>query len=377
MQEGENECDRREGEPPGAAPEPSSPPAVAAPPRPRPRLVARIVRAACGAYLAFILAAWVVIAFGADRWWLATAAAFVPVWVWALGHVPLVPLAILVHRRSLFTLILAGVIILFPIGRFCIPWRAALPSGSTAGTPWVRLRVIALNMDIGDKVRPDAFKRLIADLNPDLLVLQDCVLFKAPALLGPQWHVRREGELALASRHPIRGARNLSGPEYPEFWQRAGTLVVFEVDAPGPTPVHVVNVHLTTPRFGLTAVIQRAFRHAAKTLDENTRMRREQSAAARRVASSLTGPVIVAGDFNTPTRSAIYREHWSADWQNAFSVAGWGFGHTHHTRRTGVRIDHILVPEKDWEVERCWVGPDVGPAHRPVIADLVWSGRSP
>jgi endonuclease/exonuclease/phosphatase (EEP) superfamily protein YafD len=38
-----------------------------------------------------------------------------------------------------------------------------------------------------------------------------------------------------------------------------------------------------------------------------------------------------------------------------------------------VRIDHILAGP-GWQAERCWVGPDVGSPHRPVIADLIWTG---
>jgi endonuclease/exonuclease/phosphatase (EEP) superfamily protein YafD len=76
----------------------------------------------------------------------------------------------------------------------------------------------------------------------------------------------------------------------------------------------------------------------------------------------------VAGDFNTPTRSAVYRESWT-DLTNAFSAAGWGLGHTHFSRRIGVRIDHILASDH-WHVTSCEVGPDVGSAHRPVVAEL-------
>jgi endonuclease/exonuclease/phosphatase (EEP) superfamily protein YafD len=357
---------------PGEGEAPPEPPHT----RPRPRLIARIVRAASLAYLAFVLVAWALIALASDRWWPATAAMYGPVWTWPLPLTVLVPSAALFRRRSLPTLALAALVAVFPIGRLCVPWRSALPYQAAQGPFALKLRVISLNTDMGG-VRPGEFKRLLADLRPDLLVLQDCQLFDAPKLLDPQWHFRRDGELGLASRHPIAGVRNCSGPEFPQFWRRPGTLVVFEINTPTLTaPVHVLNVHLATPRFGLTALIHRAFRHAAKTLDENTQWRREQSRAARRVAESLRGPVIVAGDFNTPTRSALYREHWS-HWQNAFSVAGWGWGHTHFTRRTGLRIDHVLVPQDDWRVERCWVGPDVGSAHRPVIADLVWSGRPP
>ena len=55
-------------------------------------------------------------------------------------------------------------------------------------------------------------------------------------------------------------------------------------------------------------------------------------------------------------------------------VAGLGWGYSHYTNRTLLRIDHILAGP-GWTCRRCWVGPDVNSEHRPVIADLVWAGK--
>jgi vancomycin resistance protein VanJ len=38
-----------------------------------------------------------------------------------------------------------------------------------------------------------------------------------------------------------------------------------------------------------------------------------------------------------------------------------------------VRIDHVLAGP-GWHCDRCRVGPHVGSPHRPVLADLIWSG---
>jgi vancomycin resistance protein VanJ len=369
MQQGANELTSpREGE---APPEPLRQ-AEATPDlrRRRPRLIARIVRATTWTYLGFILAGWLLIALAADRWWLGTTAMFGPSWVWALGLIPLVPLAALLHRRSLFWLGLATLVVLFPITRFCVPWRTALPTGGTDQFP-LKLRVLTLNTDLRE-LHPKDLGKVIADLRPDLVVLQDWRSRYQAKVFAEGWHLRREGELVLASRYPITGSRICVGPEFPEFTGRPGTLAVFEVSTPQ-TAVNLLNVHLETPRDGLSALMHRAWGPAKMNLRKNSQTRREQSRVVRRVAGSLPGPVIVAGDFNTPTTSAAYRDHWSG-WQNAFSVAGWGWGHTHFTPKTGVRIDHVLVPDRGWRVDRCWVGPDVGSAHRPVIADLVWLG---
>jgi endonuclease/exonuclease/phosphatase (EEP) superfamily protein YafD len=105
-------------------------------------------------------------------------------------------------------------------------------------------------------------------------------------------------------------------------------------------------------------------------LRANTALRTAESEATRRWISRSPRPVLVAGDFNLPVDSVVYRRSWS--WlTNAFSQAGTGFGSTKFTRWHGVRIDHVLGGP-GWHCRRCWVGPDVGSDHRPVIADMVW-----
>ena len=95
--------------------------------------------------------------------------------------------------------------------------------------------------------------------------------------------------------------------------------------------------------------------------------------AGNRVISDFArrcrGPVLLAGDFNTPGESGIYREYWD-DFCNAFSASGWGFGYSYYYGlRCQVRVDHILGGS-GWQSRRCWIGPDVGSPHRLVLADL-------
>jgi endonuclease/exonuclease/phosphatase (EEP) superfamily protein YafD len=73
-----------------------------------------------------------------------------------------------------------------------------------------------------------------------------------------------------------------------------------------------------------------------------------------------------------PAESIFYRRDW-LDYANAFSNAGFGYGLTMKVIirgfRYGVRIDHILMSES-LTAEKCWVAPDVGSDHLPVIADI-------
>src|SRR5207302_11334883 len=104
----------------------------------------------------------------------------------------------------------------------------------------------------------------------------------------------------------------------------------------------------------------------------NIDLRWHQSEVASRRAGQSDGPLLIAGDFNLPTDSAIYRRHWS-QYANAFSAVGLGFGHTKFTRWAGFRIDRVLAGP-GWKFRSCQVGPDVGSDHRPVIAHVSWAG---
>jgi endonuclease/exonuclease/phosphatase family metal-dependent hydrolase len=178
--------------------------------------------------------------------------------------------------------------------------------------------------------------------------------------------------MGLASRFPIDGTTVLSRGPYGGF----GALAVrYELATPVGT-VHFLNLHPDTPRHGLEHVLS-AWWGGAESLDHNTEIRRRESESAAALLDDVEGPILVAGDFNMPIESAIYRRYWS-QYTNAFSAAGFGFGYTYgRTRKLckWVRIDHVLA-SADWRVRRCWVGPYVGSDHWPILAELETSSHS-
>jgi len=107
---------------------------------------------------------------------------------------------------------------------------------------------------------------------------------------------------------------------------------------------------------------------AAPEMNAGTESRRIESELASQLAGEAQFPVIIAGDFNMPVDSTIYRRFWSG-WQNAFSTAGFGYGYTKFTDRWGVRIDHVLA-SRGWQIRTAGVGPDLGGDHRPVLVEL-------
>jgi vancomycin resistance protein VanJ len=194
---------------------------------------------------------------------------------------------------------------------------------------------------------------------------------RSDVLLGDGWHAHREPGLFLASRHPIRRAERLGDSSTGE----RGSVMRYELDTPAGV-VTVFSLHFATPRKGLGALVS----FDQRGLDEvrsNSELRRRQSEFVAAEAGRVVGPVLLVGDFNTPPESALFRRVWSG-YADAFADAGWGWGYTFRTRKAAVRIDHVLVGAGGWAAA-CWVGPDVGSPHRPVLADVAWpaagSGR--
>jgi endonuclease/exonuclease/phosphatase (EEP) superfamily protein YafD len=154
--------------------------------------------------------------------------------------------------------------------------------------------------------------------------------------------------------------------------------VVCVVDANG-FEFELITVHFITPRSGLAALRANPL-GAISEWKENISDRMTQ---AQELANDLRArrlPVIVAGDLNAPESSLVVRQLLETGLRDAFSSAGFGYGHTWgHSLRlrfSFLRIDHILVgPE--FGVTDCFVGSALGSEHRPVIADLYLTADRP
>ena len=338
--------------------------------RPRRRAV-RVVAGICWLYLVTLVALGLLLAFAADRWWLATVAMYGPRWVWSVPLALLLPAAVMLPRRGTWVALgLSLIVLLGPVMHLCVPWRRVLSGGGGSSRP---LRVLTLNADNND-VNAHALKRWIEQVRPDVVALQAWPAGYQQRVFGDAgWHVRADGQFLLASRYPIEPLGLVPAPA--SVTHTSPPAAAFEVETPG-GPIRLFNVHTATPRFALLGVWYHGW-NGADELRANSAERRAQSEAIRRAVDSSDARsrrVLVLGDFNTPPDGAAYRRSWS-DFSNGFTACGFGFGNTHFTRHTAVRIDHVLAGP-GWRFRRCWVGPAVGSAHRPVVADVEPTGSA-
>ncbi len=335
-----------------------------------PRPAVRLAISLSWGYLAVTVVLWVGLWSLSDVWWPMTVLLFGPRWIVLAPLAGLVPAATVLQRRLLVPLSLALLIGLGPIMGFRLGWRSWFASGEDATT----IRVATFNVEGGNGL--DASLPWIIDrLEVDVLALQECggrlseVLARLPDVV---WHHHRQAGLCLVSRFPIQSAEQMERDHF-QVAGGAGVVIRYALDVNG-REINLTNLHLETPRAGLEQLREGDIVEGQRKLESKSTLRDIESRQARRWVDQADGPFIVVGDFNLPVESAIYERYWN-DLRNAFSHAGFGFGHTRITRWVRARIDHVLLGA-GCRVENAFVGPDFGSDHLPMVADVIlppWS----
>jgi vancomycin resistance protein VanJ len=323
----------------------------------RPTRWQRIVSALAVSYTVSlaILCAWMYWRGDVGRF--ATLLLFGPRWMLGVPLPLLVVLALIWRRRMLGVLALAMVILLVPFMGLVVHW----PAGSD--TP-ISFRLLTFNVS-RRLVDIPRLAQMIAETHPDLVVLQEGDQY-ADYHWPRDWQTIVQDEFIVASPWPLKKREFLPHP-----WALTTKVVArFEVQAPGRT-VQLFDIHLRTPRAGLDAVLKRK-NDATQKLDNVLEERNVESITTSRWIASFEGAKLVAGDFNMPVESAIFRRDWTG-LNNAFSESGLGFGYTKLTDigplRYGTRIDHVLYDDQ-WQCVRAWVGENLGSDHLPLFADF-------
>lgn len=297
-----------------------------------------------------------------DLWWPATTLLFGPRWVLLVPLTGLVPLALRRDRAITVPLAVIGVLLLGPVVGLRTGWRDLLRSEDPAGD----LRVASFNVAGGESITtgPTA---LMLEWDTDLAAFQECRgAFREAVSFLSDFHTDVRNDLCLVSRFEILEVRQM---ERESFRLAGGSALVmtYVLDIEG-EEVYLTNLHLETPRAGLTLMREGDLERGIDRMSEKSALRAIELRAARGWVGQFVGPSLVVGDFNTPAESTIYREVWS-DWQNSFSLLGHGLGGTRLNGWIRARIDHILVDD-DWIVIGAELGRDVGSDHRPILATV-------
>jgi len=312
-------------------------------------------------YLLAIIAIWIFIHQMGDRSWIATLLLIIPRWPFLLPALLLAPLVYSAKSWWLRGAVTAATtLVLTAIMGFRVAMPMVAPDRGD-------LRLLTFNVH-RQHVDPERLAQFIATVNPDVIALQDwAAADQEPVFAGTGWTVRREGELLVASKYPIGRITPLDFADVSGNAPKAerGAAACFELLAPA-GPINLINVHLASPHSGLTTIIE----DQGHALAENVQRRWSESEMVRDLADRTPEPLLLAGDFNTTDDSPIFREHWG-DFTDAFGDRGSGFGYTYLIDHTQLRIDHILTSQS-WKPIRCWVGPELGSPHRPLIGDFVF-----
>lgn len=335
------------------------------------RRLTRFAQVAAWSCATAMAGAWALVSLLGDRVWWSLPFLFGPRWLAGLLLVGVLPALVLARKSALGAGAAMTVLFLFGL----LDLRIGL--GRLERGEGQTIRVMELNSGAGSGGGPAVGQVLaeIGRLRPDVVVVAECSAALGDAISGMKgWHLRRAtSSVCVASRYTM-----LSWEERDpmDFWKESGSGAIARatLETAGGV-IRVGVVHLETPR---DALDQFPDLSSIPTLGNVTRhniaQRERESRVAREwIFNGDEYPTIVAGDFNLPIESAIYRRHWS-DLRNAFSRSGLGFGYTKRTRLWGIRIDHILTTDH-FVTARAQIGQDVGSDHRPLLAVLSLRAR--
>ena len=320
----------------------------------------------CWIYGISVVCIWMVMFFFGDRWWPATVVLFSPRWLFALPLLILLPCALWLNRWLLLLIGIVFMVIFIPFMGFTFSTQKQPVTSESL------LRVLTCNIRAGG-FNPALLSNLIQESGADIVALQECppkITFAIPK----GWSIVHSRGFAVLSRFPLHGMSFVEVQPPNETWKWPCMLQTVVATPRG--NIAVCTVQLPTARKGLQSVLDRhtLFRPSRKgRLEQDTMYRWRAAEAVLQHVNGLAAPVILAGDFNTPADSALFRQVWNG-FANAFSERGFGYGFTQRVSVRGMpfsaRIDHILT-SKELAPHFCAVGPDVGSDHLPLIADFI------
>lgn len=232
---------------------------------------------------------------------------------------------IFVRKRLLvLNLLLVGlaVIVLMP---------PSLGGGRGTAAANEAIRIVTWNIHEEVEQVPKLRAAVVAQ-RPQIVCLQESRRASFETLL-PEAETAHTREVTTLTTWQIESERAVRLGDYPNYRWALETKIKLSQGR-----LTVLNVHFIT---AFTAHSLRRYRHEPREFLERTREARDLEAeAVLEWLEQTEGPCVVAGDFNTPPGTEIYRRLTEV-LTDAF-VAGRGWGHTYRRDHPMVRIDHVL-----------------------------------
>lgn len=339
-----------------------------------PGRIPRLIWALSGLNLVAVVGAMLLVFVVSERWWVSTAVTYLPRSPWAIPSLVLAVAGLIWHRPTLWINVIAFLMVAGPLMEFRAPGFTG-PFVTTTQAKGGTLRVVSCNVQ--------AYKPNFADVlreahrfQPDVIVLQeargDHPLLKESF---PHWNTLHFDYFYIASRFPMKEILEI---ETETFDRSAGLLV--EITTPD-GPIMLADIHQMTARRGLQSINKGSLLsgEAGGEVETFQVLRAAESAELRAAIESRKEdrPLLVCGDFNTPTSSTLFQEYWG-DLRSCFDLAGVGYGYTSPVKTHSnwpahtpwARIDHILC-SPEWTVRQCNIGRSIGSDHHLIAAELV------
>lgn len=207
------------------------------------------------------------------------------------------------------------------------------------------VRLFNLYKWIPEKHVEKSIEHLIKDAQPDILCLQEYHPHEKIDLSNFKYKFekldgnRTKYGQAIFSKFPIIESGSINFPKtannaiYADVVKNEDTIRIYNV--------HLQSSHINTDMENLR---KEDSERLLKTLSSTFRMQQEQSEIFNQHKNNSPHKVIVSGDFNNTAYSYVYRKI-KGDLQDAFEVAGKGFGRTYDFKFFPTRIDFILADE--------------------------------
>jgi len=319
--------------------------------------------------LAFIGVVVLLVCVVSERWWLSALLTYLPRQPYAIPALILLPLSLFVCWRVSWVNLAALVLVAGPLMGLSLP----LEEPAVVGPGRTRVKVASGNLQNGKGILRKLREEL-RQFDPDIVVFQEAAQGCDELLADYSgWESAHLISYFVASRYPLR----VVDPCKVKAFQRWSAVLV-EIDTPDGT-VRIGDVHLMTARHGATGITLSSplSGNGVDEFEWHLRLRDEEAQETRDFFDRHhEQPLLLAGDFNTPTTSSHFTSHWSG-FQSAFETAGRGYGYTAPCNASRLwfentpwlRIDHLLADDA-WSIHSCRIGETNGSDHRLLFTEV-------